>query len=145
MFPTLESKRFATETGYTLTVEVPEERADAVVEAVLTVVPLKWGDYDRVAFRSVAGTQQFRSLGTGRNVATEGTMAVPCQRLTCFLPGSTDVTAVLEAVFHAHPYEEPVMLVAPAIRTLHVRGLDEDNPNRFWNRPVDGWVPEAHR
>lgn len=65
MFPTLETGRFTTQTGYTLTVEVPEERADAVVDAILTVVPLRWGDYDRVAFRSLPGLQQFRALGTG--------------------------------------------------------------------------------
>lgn len=145
MLPTLETERFTTEPGYTLTVEVPEERADAVVAAILKVVPLKWGDYDRVAFRGAPGNQQFRSLGTGRNAATADTVAVPCQRVSCFLPGSADLTAVLEAVYHAHPYEEPVVLVTPALRSAHVRGLDEDNPNRFWNRPAADWVPAEHR
>ena len=145
MFPQLETNRFTTETGYTLTVEVPQERADAVMEAVLAVVPLTWGDYDRVAFRSAAGEQQFRSLGTGRNAATADTVTVPCLRVTCFLPGSADVAAVMEAVYGAHPYEEPVILLAPALRSRHVRGLDEDNPNRFWNRQAADWVPAAHR
>lgn len=145
MFPPLETKRFTTETGYELTVEVPEERVDAVLEAALSVTPLKWGDYDRVAFRSAAGVQQFRSLGTGRNAESTDTMTVPCQRVTCFLPGTADIAAVLEAVYHAHPYEEPVVLVTPALRSRHIRGLDEDNPNRFWNRPAADWVPAEHR
>ena len=145
MFPQLETTRFTTETGYTLAVEAPEERVDAVLEAILSVAPLTWGDYDRVAFRGAAGVQQFRSLGTGRNAGTPNTMAVPCQRVTCFLPGTADVAAVLEAVFHVHPYEEPVIVLIPALRTLHVRGRDEDNPNRFWNRPASDWVPEAPR
>lgn len=145
MFLVRETPRFTTEAGHTLTVEVPEERADAVVAAILEVVPLNWGDYERVAFRSASGSQQFRSLGSGRNAATADTTRVPCQRINCFLPNSIDLTAVLEAVYSVHPYEEPVVLVAPALRSLHVRGQDEDNPNRFWNRPVADWVPEAHR
>ncbi|MDF1793634.1 MAG: hypothetical protein P1U88_17100 [Thalassobaculaceae bacterium] len=145
MFPALETTRFETETGFQLTVEVPEERADAVVEAIAGVVTLKYGDYDTVAFRSAPGSQQFRSLGTGRNAATGKVVAVPCQRVSCFLPETADSAAVMEAIYHVHPYEEPVILLVPALRTLHVRGLDEDNPNRFWNRPAADWVPEEHR
>jgi len=145
VFPALETVRFETESGFLLTVEVPEERADAVLAAIISTAPLTWGDYDQVAFRSSLGRQQFRSLPAGRNAATAGVVEVPCQRLSCFLPAAVDLTAVLEAVYHAHPYEEPVLLVTPTLRTLHVRGVDENNPNRFWNRPAADWVPAEHR
>lgn len=145
MVATLESKRFKAETGHQLTVEVPEERADAVLQAIIAQVPLVWGDYDQVAFRTAPGRQQFHSLGTGRNAETDGVVEVPCQRVSCFLPEGTDCAAVLEAVYDVHSYEEPVIVLTPAQRSLHIRGVDEDNPNRFWNRPAADWVPSAHR
>lgn len=145
MFPAFETDRFETEAGFQLSIEVPEERADAVLAAVIAVAPLAWGDYDRVAFRSAPGRQQFRSLPAGRNAPTETAVEVPCLRLTCFLPEAANLRRVLEAVYHAHPYEEPVVLLTPALRTLHIRGLDEDNPNRFWNRPAEDWIPAEHR
>jgi len=51
---------------------------------------------------------------------------------------------VIEAIYFAHPYEEPVIFVETGMRTLHIRGLDEENPHRFWNAERADWVPEEH-
>ena len=52
---------------------------------------------------------------------------------------------VVEAIYDIHPYEEPVIYVAAVTRTLHVRYMDEDNPNRFRNNASEDWVPKEHR
>jgi hypothetical protein len=52
---------------------------------------------------------------------------------------------LIGAIYAAHPYEEPVILVSAGVRTRHITGIDEDNPNRFWNRPTEDWVPTEHR
>ena len=52
---------------------------------------------------------------------------------------------VLRSIYASHPYEEPVVFVETCVRTLHIRGVDEDNPNRFWNNEAEDWVPEEHR
>ena len=92
------------------------------------------------------GVQQFRSCGTGRNAATARVVEVACTELSVFLPDDPALTArVLEAVYHAHPYEEPVIFVTPCLRTLHIRGMEKDNPNRFWNNAAEDWVPDEHR
>lgn len=140
------TSRFTAETGHFILVETPENRADALLKAALEHDPLAWGDYDSVAFRSEVGIQQFRALGTGRNAATPGIVTVPCLTLRFFtaLCGAP-LTALIEALYHTHPYEEPVIALLPATRTRHIRGQDEDNPNRFWNGPAESWVPANHR
>lgn len=144
--PTLDTSRFTPEPGFRVTVQTPDQNAQTIVEHVLAQVTLKYGDYDSVTFRSAAGLQQFRSLGSGRNTATEAVVEVPCVELSFFLESNEAlVTRVVEAIYSAHPYEEPVVFVESCLRTLHIRGLDEDNPNRFWNSAPADWVPKEHR
>lgn len=144
--PALKTNRFTSEPGFRVTVQTPDQNAQTIVENVLAEAPLKYGDYDSVTFKTATGVQQFRSLGSGRNAATETVVEVPCVELSFFLEGSeTMVTRVVEAIYSAHPYEEPVVFVEACLRTLHIRGLDEDNPNRFWNSKPADWVPKEHQ
>ena len=144
--PTLDNDRFVPEECLRVVVQVPDTHARRIVNAVLTEDTLKYGDYDSVTYQTVPGTQQFRSQGSGRNTATEKVVEVPCVELSFFLSGD-EVKAVqtLKTIYASHPYEEPVVFVHPCVRTLHIRGVDEDNPNRFWNSDAEDWVPEEHR
>lgn len=144
--PKLDNDRFVPENGLRIVVQVPETHAQKIVDAVLVEDALKYGDYDCVTFRTAPGVQQFRSLGSGRNAATEDVVEVPCVELSFFL-GDSEAKAVqaLSRIYSSHPYEEPVVFVEPCVRTLHIRGMDEDNPNRFWNNEAEDWVPEVHR
>jgi hypothetical protein len=144
--PTLESNRFTPEPGFRITVQSPDQNIPTIVEHVLAEVSLKYGDYDNVTFKTAAGVQQFRSLGSGRNTATQVAVEVPCVELSFFLENNEALVArVVEAIYAAHPYEEPVVFVEACLRTVHIRGLDEDNPNRFWNSAPADWVPKEHR
>ncbi|KIC07518.1 hypothetical protein RA19_23410 [Leisingera sp. ANG-M1] len=144
--PELKHDRFVPEKGLRIIVQVPETRVQRIIDAVLAEDDLKYGDYDRVTFRTAPGVQRFRSLGSGRNAATGRVAEVACVELSFFLPGSeARAVKVLETVYSSHPYEEPVVFVEPCVRTLHIRGLDEDNPNRFWNSAAEDWVPAEHR
>lgn len=137
----LKSWRFETEQILRVSVMVPEENSQTIMDAVLDVTDLKYGDYDKVMYKSPAGIQSFRSLGTGRNKATGRVVTIPCVEVVFTIPANEDLAArVIEAVFDKHPYEEPVIHITPTTRTLHIRGLDEDNPNRFWNSVVN-WLP----
>ncbi len=145
-FPTLKTDRFTPEAGFRVTVQTPDENVRAITQSVLARTALKYGDYDSVTFRTAPGVQQFRSLGSGRNAATEAAVEVPCVELSFFLQQDDAlVTRVIEAIYSAHPYEEPVIFVEPCLRSLHIRGLDEDNPNRFWNASPADWVPKEHQ
>lgn len=144
--PKLDTHRFKPEKGLRLLVQVPDTDTQRLVDAVLAVTALRYGDYDSVTFRTSPGTQQFRSLGRGRNAATKRVVEVPCVELSFFLPDDeVTATKILEAIYSAHPYEEPVIFLITCLRTRHIRGLDEDNPNRFWNRQPEDWVPQEDR
>lgn len=142
----LENDRFIPECGFRIFIQVPDTHVQKITDAVLSEDSLTYGDYDCVTFRTAPGAQHFRSLGSGRNAATGDVVGVPCVELSFFLAGDTArVVRVLKAVYAAHPYEEPVIFVHSCLRTRHIRGVDEDNPNRFWNNPPEDWVPQAHR
>lgn len=144
--PETASPRYTTQAGTRLLIQVPQAEADRVLAAILSVTSLPWGDYDQVAFWTAPGVQQFRSCPGGVNRASERAVEVPCVELQVFIGASAeDLDPVLRAIYDSHPYEEPVIQMIPAVRSLHIRGLDEDNPNRFWNRPAADWVPAIHR
>jgi len=137
--------RYRVEAGLRILVQVPVEALPRVEAAVLATDPLAHGDYDRVSFHSAAGVQRFRALGGGRNRATRDTAKVDCIEWQIFTTAEGAALDVLIRAIHAaHPYEEPVIHLVPAQRCRHRRGMDEDNPNRFWNRETAGWVPQAH-
>lgn len=142
----LKSDRFTVEQGTRLLVQVPQAEAKRLLDAILEQEALPWGDYDQVAFVSASGLQQFRSKPGGVNRATQQAVEVGCVEVQVFVAKTgAALEPVLRAIYHAHPYEEPVIQLIPAARTRHIRGQDEGNPNRFWNRETPDWVPPAHR
>lgn len=144
--PNLTTDRFTHEHGFRIIVQVPDQHAQQIVNHVLKTTTLQYGDYDSVTFKTASGVQQFRSLGSGRNVATETVVEVPCVELSFFLEISESLlTRVVEVIYSVHPYEEPVVFVEACLWARHIRGLDEDNPNRFWNSASADWVPDEHR
>ena len=144
--PKLHNDRFIPEQGLRVIVQVPDTHVQKIIESVLAIDTLKYGDYDSVTFKTAAGIQQFRSLGSGRNIATGSIVEVPCVELSFFLTCDEEQTVqVLKSIYDSHPYEEPVVFVEPCLRATHIRGMDEDNPNRFWNGHAEEWVPKEHR
>ena len=139
-------ERYQIETDLRILVQCPAEALPRVQAAVLACDPLAHGDYDRVSFSSAAGVQSFRALGGGRNRATTDTVTVDCLEWQIFTTAQdAALDALLCAIYDTHPYEEPVIHLIPAQRCRHRRGMDEDNPNRFWNRETADWVPPQHR
>ena len=146
MTPLTDTDRYRVETGHRIFVQVPAPHVDALLDAIIQADPLGYGAYEHVSFTTAPGTQRFLSTGAGRNVATPGAVQIPCVEVSVFVAASTGaLEAVLRAIYHIHPYEEPVIVLQPAHRCLHRPGLDEENPNRFWNRPAEDWIPPAHR
>jgi len=142
----MTSARFTVERGTRILVQVPPEASDRVWAAILKEDPLSYGDYDQVGFTAPAGVQHFRALGSGRNAATIDIVTVDCVELQMFtVKTGQELEPLLGAIYHSHPYEEPVIQLLPGARTRHIRGQDEDNPNRFWNRENVDWIPAEHQ
>ena len=136
---------FQTAPCYQIRVQTPEAHVDRLLASLSNIDPLLWGDYDQVSFTTTPGQQRFRALASARNAATSGVEIVPCVELSFVVAASVDLTAVLAALCDTHAYEEPVIVVTQALRTLHIRGMGDENPNRFWNLPSEDWIPEVHR
>jgi hypothetical protein len=144
--PDLITQRFIPEHGFRIALQVPQTHTQIILDTIMQITSFKYGDYDQVSFTTSVGTQQFRSLGSGRNAPTQSVVSVPCVELSVFVEKDDTLLArVIDAVYNAHPYEEPVIFITNCLRTQHIRGLDEDNPNRFWNTSALNWVPSEHR
>jgi hypothetical protein len=101
---------------YHVTTFVPPEHVDLLLDGVLREVPLTYGRYDRSAWWSAVGVEQFRPLpGSTPTVGRAGRVErVPTVRLEFVIPHDP---VVLERVLNRglianHPWEEPAVLVA---------------------------------
>ncbi|MEM7487517.1 MAG: hypothetical protein AAF390_00170 [Pseudomonadota bacterium] len=112
------------------------DRDDARVrEAVADAVGLAYGPYRDVAFEGATGRQFFRPVDGSKLGAGADAVTMPARVLTFSVPRDPEVLArALEAVRHAHSYEEPVIHVHEVWASRAETGGDRDNPNRWWNR-----------
>jgi hypothetical protein len=132
----IEDKTFRLEPAYIVSVNVPSEAAEKVLRRVTDSVPLEYGKYDHVAFRSATGVEQFRPLQGSRAGEQALSSEVPTTRITFAIPEDVDILhKVVGAVRYAHPYEEPVVHVETGWMSQAKHGGDESNPNRWWNQP----------
>ena len=137
MSPTaIEDKAFGLEPAYIVSVNVPSEAAEKVLVSITNSVPLEYGKYDHVAFRSATGVEQFRPLRGARAGEQAVLSEVPTTRITFAIPEDVAILQkVIAAARYAHPYEEPVLHVETGWMSRAKPAGDESNPNRWWNQP----------
>ena len=122
-----------------VTVQMPVEDVDRIMEHVVKAAPLTMGKYDSNAYQSAAGIERYRPL--------EGA-AAGAENEVRKRPGVVEVSfeleedqalleRVVELIFQVHSYQEPVIRVE-SILGSRSKGLDDkDNPNRWWNTAGD--------
>lgn len=102
---------------YHVTTFVPPDALEGLVAAIGRIAPLRYGQYEQVAWWSAAGTEQFLPLpGTNPSLGTEGEVKqAPSVRLELVIPRDA---ALLDRVMTlgispriSHPWEEPAVLV----------------------------------
>ncbi len=100
--------------AYRVTAFVPPDHLEAVLNAVVTKAPLRFGPYEKSAWWSAIGTEQFEPrAGASPAVGEIGKVErVPTIRLEFVIPRETDLLQrVLRALLHAHPWQEPAVFV----------------------------------
>jgi hypothetical protein len=128
-----------------VTFQAPEADVDRIMDAVVAITPLRTGKYDRNAYQSAHGTERYRPLdGAAAGPETELRRRPGTVEISFELPDDQALAAeVVEAIFQAHSYEEPVIRVQP-ILAARSRGVDDRaNPNRWWNTTGD-WKTVPH-
>ena len=106
---------------YRVTIFVPPDYVDALLDGVVREVPLTYGQYDRSAWWSAPGVEQFRPLpGSTPTVGKPGQVErVPTVRLEFAIPRDP---ALLERVLSRgvipnHPWQEPAIFVDDSLAT----------------------------
>lgn len=127
-----------------LTFQAPAEDVDRIMAAVVAIVPLMMGVYDSNAYQSAPGIERYRPLeGAAAGAESDLRRRPGVVEVVFELPDAQDVTErVIEAIFQAHSYQEPVIRLQ-AILSSRSKGLDDsNNPNRWWNSAGD-WKKAA--
>lgn len=100
---------------YRITTFVPPEHLDALLDGIESQAPLRFGPYDRSAWWSSVGVEQFRPLpGAVPTVGRAGrTERVPTVRLEFVIPRDPELLErVLErGLLPTHPWQEPAVFV----------------------------------
>jgi len=101
--------------AYRITTFVPPAHVDSVLEAVERQAPLIFGPYDRSAWWSGVGTEQFRPLAdasptVGRAGETERVATV---RLEFAIPRDAGLLerVVEDGLRPSHPWQEPAVFI----------------------------------
>lgn len=124
------------EREWLVTVDTPAGGVPPVVEALGKQLPLVQGPYDNCMFVRERGYQRFRAL-QGSHAGAEGTIQqTPAQQIVFSLPPDRDLLCrAFDVIFSVHVNEEPTIRVEEVWGSRSKRLDDEDNPNRYWNRP----------
>ncbi|OCC04211.1 hypothetical protein BA190_15165 [Labrys sp. WJW] len=127
-----------------LTFQAPAEDVDRIMAAVVAIVPLTMGVYDSNAYQSAPGIERYRPLeGAAAGAESDLRRRLGVVEVVFELPDAQDVTErVIEAIFQAHSYQEPVIRLQATLSSRS-KGLDDSkNPNRWWNSTGD-WKKAA--
>lgn len=122
-----------------VTFQAPAGDVERIMEAVVAITPLRMGKYDSNAYQSAQGIERYRPLeGAAAGAESElrrrpGTVEVSFE----IADDQALAARVVEAIFQAHSYQEPVIRIQPLLASRS-KGLDDRaNPNRWWNTTGD--------
>ncbi len=122
-----------------LTFQAPPGDVDRVMAEVVAITPLTMGKYDSNAYQSGAGVERYRPLaGAAAGAEAEVRKRPDVVEVSFELPDDPALAArVVEAIFQAHSYQEPVIRLQEVLAGRS-KGLDDaGNPNRWWNTTGD--------
>jgi hypothetical protein len=139
-----KTKSIAMDRLLLVTFQAPTEDVDRIMDEVVSIAPLAMGSYDSNAYQSGTGVERYRPLEGAAAGAESGLRKRPGVIEISFEIPDQQVLAerVVEAIFQAHSYQEPVIRIQPVLCSRS-RGLDDSaNPNRWWNTTGDWKKPE---
>ena len=134
---------------WTIEVQTIAQDVDPILDAVIDVYPLAYGKYMRNAFVSAVG---FETSQPGADTTTSThkpgfqvgqTESYPFVVLTISVPRDNQILdAVMTQILDQHIYEQPVIYVREAWASRANYSVDNDNPNRWWNRLPGKGLPD---
>ncbi|TIT80613.1 MAG: hypothetical protein E5W56_10185, partial [Mesorhizobium sp.] len=115
--------------------QAPAADVERIMEAVVAITPLRMGRYDGNAYQSAQGIERHRTLeGAAAGAEIELRRRPGTVEVSFELPDDQALAArVVEAIFQAHSYEEPVIRIQPLLTSRSKGTDDRTNPNRWRN------------
>lgn len=114
--------------------------AERLLDAIVKVHPLAVGQYERNATVTAQGAEtgkpgeQTVTRIHNKNFDTDGTEIYPSVELKISFERDAGILQkIMEAVLHAHQYEEPIIHVREEWASRANYTPKNDNPNRWWN------------
>ena len=130
----IAGQTYRLERAYLISVHIPSDSVDRVLQSLAAAVGLEYGRYDQVAYIDAEGVEQFRSLAGSKDGAQKAVDKVPSKVVTVSVVHDAAVLQkALDAINQAHSYEEPVIYITEGWRNRST-SPDEKNPNRWWNQ-----------
>jgi hypothetical protein len=130
----LVGKTYRLERAYLVSVHVPSDSVDKVLQALAGAVGLEYGKYDQVAYIDAEGMEQFRPLAGSKAGVQKTVTTTPSRVVTVSVVHDGAVLQkAVDAITRVHPYEEPVIYITEGWRSRST-SADEKNPNRWWNQ-----------
>jgi hypothetical protein len=127
-------KTYRLERTYLVSVHVPSDSVDKVLQALAAAVGLEYGRYDQVAYIDAEGLEQYRPIAGSKAGTQEAADTTPSKVVTVSLDHDEAVLKkAVDEIHHVHPYEEPVIYVIEGWRSRSTSS-DPNNPNRWWNQ-----------
>jgi len=125
---------------FTLEIQTLPEDTDRILDEVLKVHPLAYGNYQRNASISALGRETAQPKA-GSTTTTHvpgfeagGTETYPMVELKVSIERDLAVLAkVMDAILAVHHYEEPVIFVREDWVSRAAYDPDSNNPHRWWN------------
>ncbi len=119
-----------------VTIDTPAAGVEPVLEALGRALPLVQGPYDNCTYVRENGYQRFRAL-EGSHAGAEGTIQKTraAQIVFSIPPDRALLGKAFEVIFAVHVNEEPTIRVEEVWGSRSKLLDDNDNPNRYWNRP----------
>jgi hypothetical protein len=124
---------------FLITVQTPKNDVSRLLKTIIEIDPLAMGKYDSNAFVTADGFEHYRPREGAVAGVEDGVRIRPgvCELSFQIEPDHQKLEAIVEAVFQAHSYQEPVIIVREVIASRS-KGLDDKgNPNRWWNTTGD--------
>lgn len=125
---------------WTLEIQTLHADVDRILDAVMEVHPLEYGNYRRNASVSGVGweTAQPKAGSTTtlhlKGFKAGGTESYSIVELKISVPRDVRVLErVMDAIMYVHQYEEPVIYVREDWASRAAYNPKSDNPNRWWN------------
>ena len=123
-----------------LEIQTRPDDAERLLDAVVTVEPLQYGRYRRNASVSAVGAETGQPEENSTTTThidgfkAGGTETYPMVELKFSIPRDQAILErVMDAVHHAHHYEEPVIHLREEWASRAAYDPNNDNPDRWWN------------